>query len=208
MSLATFTQDDPNDGAWVDILGNAGQTSTLRVFTTDPQRWEFRNGAVAQGTWDLYNVDANGTAASVLVSTGPGNLQIPSLGTPPGGSVDLVVDANGAVYKQSSSLRYKENVKPLAEDFAKIMALRPISFTAKGSEVEQIGYAAEDVAAAGLDRLVTHDGEGRPEAVSYKHLGIYAIELLRKQAETIEAQGVELDRLRDSVRSLEAKLAH
>lgn len=205
---ASITQNSTSNGAWLDLVGNTSGANTLRVFSGANQRWEFRNGGAGTGTWDLYNVTTGGDGASVLVSTGPGHLQIPGLGSPSGASVDLVVDTDGNVYKQSSSLRYKDNVKPLAEDFAKIMALRPISFTAKGGGAEQIGYAAEEVAEAGLDHLVTRDGEGRPEAVSYKHVGIYAVEMLKRQGEVIERQGAELDRLRETLQALEAKLAN
>ena len=211
--VAAFQQGSVNEAALVDIFPGTGSEgvqpgSAVRCFQGGGgQLAEFRMGIAAAGVWDLFMVDGAGVPGSVLTSTGSGNLFIPNLGTPPGGSVDLAVDSNGQVFKQSSSLRYKDNVKPLDEDFSKIMALQPISFTSNGGTAEQIGYAAEDVAAAGLEHLVTRDDLGRPEAVSYKHLGIYAIELLRKQMAVVQEQAAELLRLRENLGSLEARLA-
>lgn len=213
VTVALFQQGAANSPALVDVT--PGVTSSpniagtaLRCFThNDVERAEFRMGILADGTWDLFMVNAGDTPGSVLISTGTGDLKIPSLPSAPGSTVDLVIDSGGKVFRQTSSLRYKENVKPLEEDFSKIMAIQPISFTTTGATAEQIGYAAEDVAAAGLEHLVTRDPEGRPDSVSYKHLGIYAIELLRKQMAVVQEQAGEILRLRQSISALEFKLA-
>lgn len=203
-------QNDNTQQGWVDVAGSTnsngnGNGTSLRMFTGNgSERWELRSGILGTGTWDLFYVSPDGSNAYTIMqstgaSSGSSTLMLPNLGTPPGGSVDLVVDTSGNVYQQSSSLRYKDNVRPLAEDFAKVMALTPISFTYKGGSGEQIGYTAEAVEAAGLRHLVSHDEEGRPAAVSYKHLGIYAIEILKQQQKVI-------DDLRATVDGLQAKL--
>jgi hypothetical protein len=200
-NVCVLQQSNTSTNAWLDLVSQNNQIASVRVINNYPQRWEVRVGAVAPGSWDLFNVSSSGTGNSVLISSGLGNLQIPSLGTPPSSSIDLVVDSSGNVYKQSSSIRYKEDVKPLVEDFAKVMALTPVTFRYKGGHDEQIGYVAEDVEAAGLSRLVHRDDEGQAEAVSYKHLGIYAIELLKQQQTLI-------DELRRTVNALKEKLSH
>ncbi|WP_193182123.1 tail fiber domain-containing protein [Nisaea sediminum] len=198
MTNMTIVAEATDDQTIIDMKPNGLGGAALRLFHGgDTQRWEFRN---INKVWDLLYVDDTGQLFQVLVSNGNGSLIFPEAPQIPN-ATDMVIDGNGNIGKQSSSARYKENIKPLSEDFAKVMALKPVSFSYKGTSAEQIGYLAEDVDAAGLSNLVQCDNEGQPDAVNYKHLGIYAIELLKQQSQVIE-------QLQEKLQALETKLVN
>lgn len=192
MAVLELKADGLNDQTIFDMIPNGSGDAAIRLFNDGgTQRWEFRN---IDKVWDLLYVDDAGALHQVLVSKGPGDLTFPNA-PQISGATDMVIDAAGKVGKQSSSLRYKENVKPLEEDFAKVLSLKPVSFSYKGASTDEIGYLAEDVDAVGLSNLVQCDDEGLPDAVSYKHLGIYAIEMLKQQSQVIERLQENLSRL-------------
>lgn len=98
---------------------------------------------------------------------------------------DVVIAANGALGIQTSSARFKENIRELKEDFGKILSLIPVSFTYKDSGQEAIGYTAEELHEKELHHLVSYDEEGKPFSVNYKMLPIYLLEILKQQQEMI-----------------------
>ncbi|MFH1565705.1 MAG: tail fiber domain-containing protein, partial [bacterium] len=140
------------------------------------------NPGSSPGTADASDVrmviDRTGNVG--IGTTNPlSKLSVAGLGSSTGTA--LVIDANGNIYKDSSSIRFKENLKPLDSDFSKILALTPYSFNFKETGASDIGYMAEDVAAAGLTDLVLYDSEGRPSSIKYSRMPLYAFEILKSQ---------------------------
>jgi hypothetical protein len=131
----------------------------------------------------IFNAD--GTAAF------PGLPNLPGSGTS-----DLTVDQNGNITPQTSSLRFKENVEALNEDFQKILALEPKSFTYKETGVRGIGYAAEEVDELELNNLVGYDAEGKPLTVNYKFIPVYLLEVLKEQQKVIKELQAEVAELK------------
>jgi len=120
----------------------------------------------------------------------------------------VVVDANGKLWKQSSSQRYKKNIETLDTGADAVFKLRPVSFEYKESGQKDIGLIAEEVEKISPD-LVIYDGEGRPDAVKYDKVALYllsvvknqqvekdvAIESLKKENEDIKARLVAMESL-------------
>lgn len=140
------------------------------------------NVAIGLGPDATEKLDVNGTARLRSMPSGSGTT--------------VVVDANGVLMRQSSSARYKKNVRPLEVDPAAPLALRPVRFDWKHSGQADIGLIAEEVAAV-LPDLVVRDVAGRPDAVQYEKLSLYLLEV-------IQAQQKALDDLRERVAELEA----
>ncbi len=110
----------------------------------------------------------------------PGSkLSIAGLGSNTGTA--MVIDANGDVWRDSSSLRYKDDISALVGPFDKIYELDPVKYRFKGTDSYTIGYVAEDLHALGLTDLVVYDNEGRPDAIKYDRLSLYNLELLKEQ---------------------------
>jgi len=131
-----------------------------------------------------------------LVLLPTGGVQMPNLPSPAASSVDLVVDSNGNVTRQNSSARFKEDIRPLQDDFHKVLMLEPRSFTYKGSCGREIGYTAEEVAEADLRNLVAYDTDGQPQGVHYKMISIYLLELLKEQQSALADIRAEIAQLK------------
>lgn len=119
---------------------------------------------------------------------------LPSL--PASGTTDLTVDPKGNIAPQTSSLRFKEQVEPLQDDFRKVLGLQPKSFIYKDTGLKGVGYAAEEVDGLELGPLVGYDAEGRPLTVHYKLLPVYLLELLKEQDKALESLRAEVAELR------------
>lgn len=103
-----------------------------------------------------------------------------------GSGADLVADSNGNIFTNSSSARHKENIAEFKDDFAKVLAIEPVSFRYRDSGHESVGYLAEDLHEKGLGSLVSYDDEGLPFSINYKLLPVYLLELLKSQQAMIE----------------------
>ncbi|HPO68476.1 MAG TPA: tail fiber domain-containing protein [Candidatus Pacearchaeota archaeon] len=103
-----------------------------------------------------------------------------------GSGTQLYIDSEGKVFKGASSLKYKENVRDLEDDFLKILSISPKTFTYKNSNIEDIGYIAEDFDKLGLNKLVMYDKEGKPDAIKYDRIVLYLTEVLKLQQKDIE----------------------
>jgi len=103
-----------------------------------------------------------------------------------GSGTQLYIDSEGKVFKGASSLKYKENVRDLEDDFLKILSISTKTFTYKNSNIEDIGYIAEDFDKLGLNKLVMYDKEGKPDAIKYDRIVLYLTEVLKLQQKDIE----------------------
>lgn len=129
--------------------------------------------------------NANGTVAF------PGLPNLPASGT-----ADLTVDSTGNIAPQTSSLRFKENVEVLKEDFQKILALEPKSFTYKDTGLRGIGYAAEELDELKLNDLVGYDADGKPLMINYKLMPIYLLEIMKEQQKVMNELQMEVTELK------------
>jgi len=97
----------------------------------------------------------------------------------------LVVDANGKLYKQSSSIRYKQNIRKLETDVKKILELEPVRFQWKTTGQEDIGLIAEEVEKHAND-LVLYDSDNKPEGVKYDRVALYLLGVVKEQQKQIQ----------------------
>ena len=98
----------------------------------------------------------------------------------------------------SSCRRYKREIADLESDLDLVDALRPVSFTWKASDEEDVGFIAEEVEAVD-PRLVTRV-DGELAGVKYRQLTAVLVKGLQElRAET--------ERLREENRALEARLS-
>lgn len=87
----------------------------------------------------------------------------------------------------TSSIRYKTNVKPALFDFGRVLDLKPVTFEDKYTPGERFGLIAEEVEALGLTPLVAYNDAGTVEAVHYDKIALYLIPVLREQQARIAA---------------------
>jgi len=103
----------------------------------------------------------------------------------------------GSLYYYSSSRRYKDDIRPLEDDFEKILYAEPKSFIDIESGERNIGFIAEEFEDLGLEHLVIYR-EGVPDGLKYELVSMYLLELMKELR-------TENDELRSRVEVLEKK---
>jgi len=86
---------------------------------------------------------------------------------------------NGKLYYYGSSEKYKDDIKPLKDDYDKLLNAEPVSFTDKVSGERNIGFIAEEFEKLGLENLVVHR-DGEPDGVKYELVSVYLLEMIKE----------------------------
>ncbi|MDP3093693.1 MAG: hypothetical protein Q8N16_02920 [bacterium] len=178
-----------------DVVTLAGASLTLNIGSTAVvgQKIVLADGATA----NAFEVNSStGVGGDKFVILAGGNVGIGT--TAPGtkfavagltgtASYNLVrVDtATGNFYYDSSSQRYKDNIRLFEVDFNKILEVSPKLFTDKASGHEEIGFIAEEFANVGLGELVIYDKDGLPNGLKYDKIPLYLLEVAKKQNQDI-----------------------
>ena len=107
----------------------------------------------------------------------------------------VYVNANNKIGTLSSSRRYKEEIRPMAEASEAILALRPMTFRYKKDidpkRSRSFGLIAEEVAKVDPD-LVTPDRNGKPETVRYEAVNAMLLnEFLKEHRQNEEQRRIE-----------------
>ncbi len=104
---------------------------------------------------------------------------------------------NNTLYYQTSSQKYKTDIRDLDDDFSRLLAAQPRSYTDRNFGTEEIGLIAEELEALGLDNLLVFDDDGEPMAVKYEMISLYILEIVKAQQEKIaelESRLEQMDR--------------
>ncbi len=107
------------------------------------------------------------------------------------GGTYVMVDANGMLGIQSSSRRYKEDIRGIGFDSARILRLHPVQFrykkpAADGTKPLQYGLIAEEVEKI-YPNLVERNAAGQIETVRYQELPALLLQQIKIQQEMIES---------------------
>jgi hypothetical protein len=101
----------------------------------------------------------------------------------------VYVNANNKIGTLSSSRRYKEEIRPMAEASEAILALKPMTFRYKKDidpkRSRSFGLIAEEVAKVDPD-LVTADRNGKPETVRYEAVNAMLLNEFLKEHCTVQ----------------------
>lgn len=119
---------------------------------------------------------------------------------PNGNNSHVVRRMNGTnqLVVETSSRRYKHNIRPFSDDFTKILKTQPRIYDRNNNPLpaNELGYIAEEIDSLGMDRAVIIDTLGRPDDINYDKLLIYAVEVLKMQNADIEQLKTELAALK------------
>ena len=95
----------------------------------------------------------------------------------------------------SSSIRFKQNVKDMANESSAVLDLRPVTFEYKSHPgIKQYGLIAEEVEKH-LPRLVVHGEDGLPETIKYQELPSIMLSEMIKMNKRILALESKLEKL-------------
>ncbi len=119
----------------------------------------------------------------------------------------VVVNANGQLGVAPSSVRFKDNIKPMNKTSEAILLLKPVIFRYKKeldpSGVSQFGLVAEDVEKIN-PALVVHDREGKPYTVRYDAVNAMLLNEFLKEHCKNEEQEKTIAELKSGMTALAA----
>ena len=136
----------------------------------------------------LY-IDSNGgitqsATGATIVSVGVYNQTSAS-------ASNLGVASNGVIYRSTSALKYKQNIRDLEE--RDISLLRPVRYKSKCEGDDQtkdhLGLIADEAADAGFEELVTRGADGEVEGFQYERLTV----VLLKELQMLRARVAQLE---------------
>ena len=110
-----------------------------------------------------------------------------------GSGTAMQIYPDGQIGTISSSARYKDEIRDMADASSAMMKLRPVTYRFKGQKDDsrQFGLVAEEVEEV-LPELVVRNAAGEVEAVSYHEMPAMLLNELQKQQRTIESQAAAI----------------
>ena len=125
------------------------------------------------------------------------------------GGVQVFITGDGKLGTLTSSARFKDEIKPMANASEAILALKPVTFRYKKAidpqGIPQFGLVAEEVEKVSPD-LVIRDPEGKPYTVRYEQVNAMLLNEFLKEHKTVKEQGEIIARLEQQVEALTAGL--
>lgn len=104
---------------------------------------------------------------------------------------------DGGIYRSTSSLKYKTDVRDYDKGLDEALQLRPVYYKGKtNGDTQFAGLIAEEVDAAGLTEFVMYDEAGQPDALAYQNmvaLLLSAIKDLNGKVDALEARVAALE---------------
>jgi hypothetical protein len=223
--------DNTIGGYNVAIGSDAGSANDTGVGNTI-----LGNGAGEANTSGSYNIFI-GYAGGIQNTTGSGDIYIGTQGpqsgvewsairigagqnstyiagiygdTSPSG-VPVYVNQDGLLHAQTSSLRFKEQVRDMGDSTSALMRLRPVTFLYrpeydKGDRILQYGLIAEEVAKV-YPELVAYDSGGQPYSVRYQYLSTMLLNEVQKQYHRAEAEAKVITAQEQKIEDLEQRLS-
>jgi Chaperone of endosialidase len=117
------------------------------------------------------------------------------------------IDANGHLGTKTSSVRFKDEIKPMDKASEAILALKPVSFRYKKEidpeGIPQFGLVAEEVEKVNPD-LVVRDGEGEVYTVRYEAVNAMLLTEFLKEHRKNEEQERTIAELKSGMTALAA----
>jgi len=111
------------------------------------------------------------------------------------GGVGVIVGNNGQLGTTTSSVRFKEAIKPMDKASEAILALKPVTFRYKHEldpdGIPQFGLVAEQVEKVNPD-LVARDADGKVNTVRYEAVNAMLLNEFLKEHHKVEEQGCKL----------------
>jgi hypothetical protein len=191
---------------WGTLLANiSGNDNT--VIGYESLEFSTSDGNVALGAFAASSVTTAGNVicigynvlgANVSNSCFIGNIR--GTATSQNDAIPVLIDSFGQLGTQSSSRRFKTDIKSMDSASKAIMALRPVSFHYKSDNRNrpEFGLIAEDVAKVNPD-LVIYDSDGKPYTVRYDAVNAMLLnEFLKEHRKVEELQATVAQQRKDS----------
>jgi Chaperone of endosialidase len=195
----------PSEG--IDLLGQAAAANFVLIGTGMHSQGISISELIGFGTIQIGR-GLNPAATSTFIGGIAGNAQ-PTAGTVFDVSIETAAGPNfQRLGIDSSSRRFKDDIKPMNELSEAIFKLKPVTYRIKKeinpAQPMAFGLIAEDVAEACPDLAAIVDGQ--PMGVHYKELGVMLLNEFLKEHKKVEEQQANIAELKSTVGALTAQL--
>lgn len=157
------------------MVGTTGGSGRLRVVGVDSTSSNNAAAFYNSSSVTLFAARNDGVIFTGTAAASPYNLTS-------GNAANVYVDSAGALYRSTSSLKYKTDVQAATHGLAEVMALRPVTYRGK-NDGEKVfgGLIAEEVHEAGLTEFVQYAEDGTPDALAYGNMVSLAFKAIQEQ---------------------------
>jgi hypothetical protein len=155
-------------------------------------------GAAATGSNNVYiGAGMNGVAGE------SNTCYIASIfGATSASGIPVLINSNNKLGTATSSVRFKENIKPMDNVSEALFALKPVTFRYKKeidpAGISQLGLVAEEVDKVNPD-LVVRDKDGKPYSVRYDQVNAMLLNEFLKEHRTVQEQGATIAELKKQI---------
>jgi Chaperone of endosialidase len=161
---------------------------------------------------DIGNLGATGESRTIRI----GNASVQNAtfiagirGATTSGGLAVYVNSDGKLGTLTSSLRFKDEIKPMDKASEAILALRPVTFRYKKEidpqGIPQFGLVAEEVEKIN-PALVARDAEGKVYTVRYEAVNAMLLNEFLKEHRTVQEQKATISELKNGIAALAAQL--
>ena len=188
IALGEAKPEDRYLGAGSALTGDSSDNIDIGNVGVDGEHFKIRIGTKARHT---------ATFIAGLHTVGTGHLAIP-----------VLIASDGQLGTQSSSRRFKKEIKPMDNASETILALKPVTFQFKSESkgTPQFGLIAEEVAEVNRDQVV-RDENGEIYTVRYDAVNAMLLKEFLKAHRRVEDQARNLQRQESKAQQEDARLA-
>jgi len=149
------------------------------------------------GTSNYAFIAQNSAATNLFLVRNDGLIILSSLVSTftTGSAANMFVSpGDGAIYRSTSSIKYKKNVEDYDRGLTEVMQMRPVFYEGISESDEGkifAGLIAEEVHDLGLTEFVQYAEDGSPDSLAYQNmvaLLIKAIQELKKEIDSLKNQ--------------------
>jgi len=180
--LAIYDETNSATRMLIDSSGN------LLVGDTSAAGRVLAKSATSDGTTSSYVAkNSSGTILLDIISTGyfkTGVAANSPYNNASGSGANMVVGSDGALFRSTSSLKYKTDVQDATFGIADVLKLRAVTYKGKGifdGNKVFAGLIAEEVHDSGLTQFVQYADDGSPDALSYGNMVSLCIKAIQEQ---------------------------
>ena len=112
-------------------------------------------------------------------------------------AANVWVNSDGSLYRSTSSLKYKKNIKNYSKGLLEVIQLRPVIYQGKHAvdgDKQFAGFIAEEIHDLGLTEFVQYAEDGTPDALAYQNMIALLTKAIQEQHQIITSLQDRLDK--------------
>jgi hypothetical protein len=202
------------DGVTISSSDQSTCRLVLQNNTSPGRTFSLIAGTIGVGN-ENFSIYDNTAAATRMVIDNSGNFDfksglMTSTGTQnntTGAGANMFISA-GQMYRSTSSLKYKKNVKNATHGLVDLLKLRPVTYEGKAEADDGKtfgGLIAEEVHEAGLTEFVQYAEDGSPDALAYGNMVSLCVKSIQELKAINDTQAETINALTARIVALEAK---